>query len=232
MNATQKFGVTDIARMLESISSRWDEGHPETTYVLRRLIEHSPSATALHERLHTRQGDGPSLNELARLLITVEDGDVHAPAVYTARWLIEQSPAATERLAQLEQMATDASFADDEADWLIKGLETYEKLDRLLATLDDWQDAGEELGLKGARLDYSLRTMLKACRARVARARGSEREHLERLRRRLQDAARRKIRISDPEVKLQEVIGSLRSKLDPATALETVERLTRHLSGD
>lgn len=224
MNATQKIGVTDVARMLDSIRSCRAGSYPETEYVLHRLIEHSPLAKQLHDRLHARPGEEPSLFELARLWIAVDEGESHAPAAYTARWLVQGSPPAAELLAQLEQMARDAGYDDGDPGWLVKALDAHEELDRLLATLDDGTDAGEAIQLE-MRKDDAYRILLKVCRARIAHARGDDRKHLERLRRRLQDAARRKIRIRDAAERVRQLESSLRSKLDPAAALETVERL-------
>ncbi len=48
---------------------------------------------------------------------------------------------------------------------------------------------------------------------------------VERLRRRLQEAAGRKMRLKDPEAKLSELEDSLCSKVEPAAALEMARLL-------
>ena len=227
MDAHQTPTVTDIAKMLDSIACD-DEGHPQTSHVVLWLIERSPPARALYDRLHARRDDRPSLIELARLTVAAGGGGRYPESVYTARWLIERSPAAAKLLARLEQMAADAGLDDEDRRWAMRALAIQEELDRLLATLDDWQDAGEAIELDMEK-DYALEFLLSACRARVARARSGERARLERLRRRLQDATAREIRVKDPEAVLSGLESSLRSLADPARTLETIEGLLHHL---
>ena len=52
--------------------------------MLRWLIESSPAARELYDRLHARRDREPSLIELARLMIAVESGEPYPEAVSTA----------------------------------------------------------------------------------------------------------------------------------------------------
>ncbi len=122
----------------------------------------------------------------------------------------------------------DAGIQDGDPDWAVDALEAREELDRLLATPDDWQDAGEAIEL-GAQKGYTFQILLSVCRARISRGHGAELARLEQLRQRLQAAARRAISLSDPEANLREISSSLRSSFKPAAALETVDELIRRL---
>ncbi len=228
MDARQTPAETDIAKMLDSVATCRDGGYPETLHVLRWLIERAPPARALHDRLHAPRDDRPSLIELARLLIAVETGERYPESVYTAHWLIERSPAAAKRLARLERMAADAGLDDGEPDWAVSALKVRAELDRLLATLEDWQEAGEAMELDMQKA-YAYQYLLNVCRARIGRTRGEERARLERLRHRLQEGARREIRLPEPEAELGELEEKLRAKVEPEAALETIEGLIRHL---
>ncbi len=226
MDLRQKPTLLDLAKMLNAIGTTSDGIDPGTLHVLRWLIERSPAACEIYDRLHARRDREPSLIELARLMIAVEHGEPYSDAVYTVSWLITRSEEATALYRQLEQLADDAGLEDRDRDWAMEALMYNAEVDRLLATLDDWQDANEVIELKLERC-YVLEVLLTICRARIARSEGDERAVLERLRRRLQDAARRKIHTSDPEECLRELHDLMRSMADPEAALATVEELSR-----
>ena len=210
MDREQFPSQTDIAKMLDTIEMN-DEVYPETLHVLRWLIESSAEARELHDRLYARRDDEPSLIELARLFLVAETGCRYPEAVYTAHWLIRQSPGATELLRRLERMASAAGLDDSDRDWAVRGLEAHREIDRLLATLDDWSDAGEAITLALPK-DYALPQLLNVCRERIGRDEAEERERLEELRSRLLDAARRAAYITDPEAGLRQLMDSLRSR--------------------
>ena len=94
----------------------------------------------------------------------------------------------------------------------------------MLATLDDWSDAGEAITLALPE-DYALPQLLNVCRERISRGEAEERERLEELRSRLLDAARRAAYITDPEAGLRQLMDSLRALAGSAATLETVEAL-------
>ncbi len=217
----------DLAKMLDTICASADGGYPQTLHVLLWLIEQSPAAREIYDRLHARRDREPSLIELARLMIAVENGEPYPESVYVAHWLIQRSKKASGLYRQLEQMADDAGLNYRERNWAMEAMDASEELDRLLATLDDWQDAAQVIELKMQK-DYAFQRLLLVCRARIARSRGQERARLERLRRRLQAAAEREIRATDPEIRLNELEGELRSMADPEAALATLETLSRN----
>ncbi len=225
MDLRQKPTLLDLAKLLDTIGTGLDSGYPETLHVLRCLIPSSPAALAIHDRLHARRDRQPSLIELARLMLAVEGHERYPEAVYTVNWLIARSEKAAELYRQLEQLADDAGFVDRDRDWAIEALGVNREVDRLLATLDEWRDAADEIQLDGPRED-AFQHLVAVCRARITRCAGEERARLERLRRRLVEAARRGSRIRDPEEELSELEDSLRSMRDPAAALATVEGLS------
>ncbi len=220
--------LTDLAKMLDSIGSISDGEHPETLHVLRWLIERSPTALEIYDRLHARRHNEPSLIELAQLIMAAETGESYPEAVYTVRWLIMRSMPASDLYRRLEWMADDAGFHARDPNWAVATLEVHKELDRLLATFDDWQDAAEAIELDMQK-DYAFLYLLRVCRARIARSKGAERKRLEQLRRRLQDAARRANYARDPEAHLSELSSSLRSMVNPAATLETLEELLHRL---
>ncbi len=226
MDLRQEPTVNDLANMLDSIDMTADDVYPGTLHVLRWLIESSPPAREIYDRLHARRDREPSLIELARLMFAVENGEPYSATVHTVYWLIARSAKASELHQRLEQMAGDAGCHDRDHDWAVSALAASVEIDRLLATLDDWQDAGDAVQLKmGDELDFEV--LLTVCRARIARSEGDERARLDRLRRRLQTAVRREIRVEDPEERLNEIESKLRSLADPVAALATVEELSR-----
>ncbi len=226
MDLHQQPTLTDVAQLLDTIHSGASGGYPATQYVLRRLIQRSPAAREIHDRLHAPREGEPSLIELARLMIAVESNEDFPEALYTVHWLIARSKKAAELYRRLEQMARDAGVDVGYGDWAVQALEVNAELDRLLATLDDWQDAAAELRPKKGWKD-APRHLLLVCRARIARADGEGRERLERLRRRLQAAAAACSRDEDPEERLRELETALLSMKDPAAVLATVEALGR-----
>ncbi len=226
MDLRQKPTLMDLAKMLDAIDTTSDAIYPGTLRVLQWLIESSPAACEIYDRLHARRDREPSLIELARLVIAVENAEPYPDAVFTLTWLIGRSAKASELYRQLEQLADDVGFQDRDHGWALEALKINAEVDRLLATLDDWQDANEAIELN-ADEHYALQFLLTICRARIARSEGDEQARLERLRRRLQDAARRKIRVEAPEERLRELQGVLRSMDDPESVLATVEKL-RH----
>ncbi len=228
MDLNQTPTVTDLARMLDTIPSCSDGGYPETRHVLRWLVESTPRARELRDRLHAPRPGEPSLIELARLIIAVEDGEPFPEAVYTARWMIESSAPAGRLYKRLEQMATDAGLDSGDSNWAVRALEFHRELDRLLATLDDWRDARGAIELETPE-EYTLECLLKVCRARMVHARGAERQRLERLRHRLRAAAQRAAFESNPEERLKEITDSLLAAKDPESTLRTIDELTRPL---
>ncbi len=68
MDLRQKPTVTDLANMLDSIDMTADDVYPGTLHVLRWLIESSPPAREIYDRLHARRDREPSLIELARII--------------------------------------------------------------------------------------------------------------------------------------------------------------------
>ncbi len=225
MDLRQKPELLDLAKMLNAIGTTSDDVYPGTLHPLHWLIERSPPACEIYDRLHARRDREPSLIELARLVIAVEHDEPYPEAVHTVSWLIDRSVKATALYRQLEQLADDAGLEDRDRDWAMEALMYNAEVDRLLATLDDWQDVNEAIELKLERC-YVLQVLLTVCRARIARSEGDDRAVLERLRRRLQDAARRKIHITEPEERLRELHAMLRSMADPEAALATVEELS------
>ena len=169
MDLRQAPGVTDLAKMLDTIGSSADGGYPETLHVLRWLIETSPAARDIYDRLHARRDREPSLIELARLMIAVESGEPYPEAVWAVQSLIARSEKAAELYRRLEQMADDAGFVDRDRGWAVEALEANVELDRLLATLDDRQDAAEAIQLEMEK-DYAFQQLLLICRAVIARA--------------------------------------------------------------
>ncbi len=113
---------------------------------------------------------------------------------------------------RLEQPGHDAGVDIGFRDWAVQALQINGELDRLLATLDEWRDAAAEIWLEMPK-DDAIEHLLLTCRARIARSDGDERAQLERLRRLLQDAARRIRRISDPEERLAESAAEFNAEL-------------------
>ncbi len=225
MDLRQTPTLLDLAKLLETIRIDPDGGYLETLHVLRWLIQSSPAALAIHDRLHARRDREPSLIELARLMLAAEGYERFPEAVYTVEWMIARSEKAAALYRRLEQMADDVGFVDRDRNWAVAALEVNRELDRLLATLEEWRDAEDEIQLDEPR-EYAFQHLVAVCRARIARSDGEERERLERLRRRLLAAARRVSRVQDPEEELSELQGALRSLRDPAAALATVEKLS------
>lgn len=228
MEPRQTPTTTDLAKVLDAGALSGD-GYPEALYVVRWLIDRSEPAREVYDRLLARREGGPSLLELAQLLCAAETGDAFPESVYVARWLIDQSSPARTMYAQLEEMARDAGVLLHSSDWAVEALAIHEQFDRLLATLDDWQDADEAIEY-GHHKDTALRRLLAVCWAQIARSKGARRSRLEELRRRLQDAARRHQRFPAAEVCLAKLKSSLGSLYDPAGKLETVEELIRRLA--
>ncbi len=224
MDLRQTPTLPELAKLLDTLGITLDGGYPETLHVLRRLLHSSPAALEIQERLHARRDREPSLIELARLMLAVEGHERYPEAVFTVNWLIARSEKAAELYRQLEQMADDAGFVDRYRDWAVAALKVNREVDRLLATLDDWRDAAEEIQLDMPRED-AFQHLVAVCRARISRADDEERENLERLRRRLVAEARRVSRCQDPEEELSEIQSALRSMRDPAAALATVDNL-------
>ncbi len=167
------------------------------------------------------------LRDLERRLDPLAEGYERFPeAVYTVEWMIARSEKAAALYRRLEQMADDAGFVDRDRNWAVEALEVNRELDRLLATLEEWRDAEDEIQLDEPR-EYAFQHLVAVCRARIARSDGEERERLERLRRRLLAAARRVSRVQDPEEELSELQGALRSLRDPTAALATVREAQR-----
>ena len=107
-------------------------------------------------------------------MIAVENAEPYSAAVFTVSWLITRSAKATELYRQLEQLADDAGLQDRDRAWAVEALTINAEVDRLLATLDDWQDANEAIELK-VEDHYVLQVLLTVCRARIARSEGDER---------------------------------------------------------
>ncbi len=233
MDLRQEPTATDIAKILDSIIGCSDDAYPPILHVLRLLIEQSPPAREIHDRLHERRDQEPSLIELARLVIAVEDGEPYPESVHTLEWLIQRSEKASKLYQQLEQMADDAKLNYREFEWAVEALELSQELDRLLETLDDWQDARQVIELQKPfapgepmETDFALQSLLLVCRARIARSHGEQLTRLNRLRRRLQAAAVREISVTDPEERLNELENKLRSMANPEAALATVKGLS------
>ncbi len=139
-------------------------------------------------------------------------------------WLIGRSKKAGELYRRLEQQGRDAGVDVGFRGWAVQALEINGELDRLLETLDEWQDVAGEIRLDMQK-EAAIEHLLLTCRARIARSDGDQRARLERLRRRLQDGARRIRHISLSEERLTEHQTALRSLRDPAAALAIVEEL-------
>ncbi len=226
MDLRQQPTLTDVAQLLDTIHSGAAGGYPATLHVLRRLIQSSPAAREIHDRLHAPREAEPSLIELARLMIAVESDEDFPEALYTAHWLIARSKKAAGLYRRLELLARDAGVDVGYGNWAVTALELNAELDRLLATLDEWRDVAAEIRLEMGK-KQALRHLMMICRARIARGDGEERGRLERLRRRLLDAAARFVRGKDPEERLSELESALLSMDDPAAVLATVEELGR-----
>ncbi len=80
MDLRKKPTLTDFAQLLDTIRTGAEGGYPATLHVLRWLIETSPAAREIYDRLHARRDREPSLIELARLMLAVEHGEPYPEA--------------------------------------------------------------------------------------------------------------------------------------------------------
>ncbi len=82
-------------------------------------------------------------------------------------WLIGRSKKAGELYRRLEQLGRDAGVDVGFRGWAVQALEINGELDRLLETLDEWQDvAGEDTG------GFRVRVMGVVAEEQHHRARG------------------------------------------------------------
>ncbi len=221
--------VSDVANMLDSVAMS-DRGCPETLHVALWLIDQSPEAREIYQRLLARREGEPSLMDLAKLFCAVEQHDVYPESAYTAQWLFTQSADGREVYARLEQLAEDAAINRFNPCWAVNAAESAAELDDLLASLDDWNEA-EEVIEDGHHRESTYEYLINHCRARARRARDGERQRLDRLRVRLQRSALRCGITIDREERLTKVLAPLVSLRDPESTLETVEELLLRLRG-
>jgi hypothetical protein len=127
----------DLAKILDAPTGKDPVGECRPT--LEWLIRQSPRATGLYEQLHRDQGEGPTLMDLAKLLLRFLPGR-HPEIRHTALWLVDESEAAREVLARLEGMAKAAGVIPFEGRaTLVDVLQRNLEVDQLVGA-PDWDD--------------------------------------------------------------------------------------------
>jgi hypothetical protein len=178
----------NLAKLLDAPTREDPVGECRPT--VEWLIRQSPRATRLYEQLHQTTGEGPSLMDLAKLLVCFSPGP-HPECQHTALWLVDQSGSAREALARLEELSRDAGAIPFEGSRpLVDVLQRHLEVDQLVDA-PDWHDPMDVIDPLRERLPPFYGAWISIVHARLGRAQASEAERLREVLRKLRRCAER-----------------------------------------
>jgi hypothetical protein len=174
----------DLAKILDAPTREDPVGGCRPT--VEWLIRQSPRAIGLYEELHRDRDEGPSLMELAKLLLCLSPGP-QPECRHTALWLVEQSGPVREALAELEKLSRDAGAIPFEGSVsLVDVLQRHLEVDHLVGARD-WDDPMEVVDPMRERFSPFYGEWISIVHARLGRSQGEAanrlREVLGKLRR-------------------------------------------------